>query len=250
MSAETIPLVDTHCHVDLYPDYAALIEETEAARIYTIAVTNTPSVFPHCLALTEGKRFMRTALGLHPQLVRERHHELALMSELLCQTKYVGEVGLDFGTQDDQERALQKRVFSKILEECAAIGNKVLTIHSRRAATEVVDMIGDSYPGKIILHWYSGSPKVLEKAISYGFYFSINTSMTISEKGREIVNQIPRDRLLTESDGPFVKVSGRSARPTDMARVIDGLSEMFVLDRIQIAKTIYENFRHMLEVLS
>src|SRR5688572_27935197 len=218
MSAETIRLIDTHCHVDLYPDYAALIEETEAARIYTIAVTNTPSVFRHCLALTEGKQFIRTALGLHPQLVRERHSELALMSDLLRQTKYIGEVGLDFVTQDDEERALQQRVFSKILEECADVGNKVLTIHSRRAATEVVDMIGNSYPGKIVLHWYSGSTSLLEKAISYGFYFSINTSMISSVKGREIIKQIPRDRLLTESDGPFVKASGRPARPSDVVR--------------------------------
>jgi TatD DNase family protein len=247
MSAETIPLIDTHCHVDLYPDYAALIEETEAARIYTIAVTNTPSVFCHCLALTKGKKFMRTALGLHPQLVRERHHELPLISELLEQTKYIGEVGLDFVTQDDHERALQQRVFAKILEECADVGNKVLTIHSRRAATEVVDMIGNSYPGKIILHWYSGPPKLIEKAILYGFYFSINTSMITSAKGREIVRQIPRDRWLTESDGPFVKASGQPARPSDMVRVIEGLSDMFVIDRTQTANTIYGNFRHMLK---
>lgn len=246
MSAETIRLIDAHCHVDLYPDYAALIEETETARIYTIAVTNTPSVFRHCLALTEGKRFIRTALGLHPQLVRERHHELALISDLLGQTKYIGEVGLDFVTEDDEERALQRRVFANILERCADVGNKVLTIHSRRAANEVVDMIGSSYPGKIILHWYSGSPKVLERAVAYGFYFSINTSMISSAKGRQIVKQIPRERLLTESDGPFVKASGRPARPSDMVRVIERLSDMFVIDRIQAANSIYNNFRRML----
>ncbi|MDX6578428.1 MAG: TatD DNase family protein [Blastocatellia bacterium] len=246
MSAETIRLIDAHCHVDLYPDYAALIEETEAAGIYTIAVTNTPSVFRHCLALTDGKRFIRTALGLHPQLVRERHSELALMSDLLGQTKYIGEVGLDFVTQDDHERTLQQRVFSKILEECADDGNKVLTIHSRRAAAEVVDMIGDSYPGKIILHWYSGSRNVLERAISYGFYFSINTSMINSAKGRELLNQIPRDRLLTESDGPFVKTNGRAARPSDMVRVIEGLSDILDIDRRQTARRICENFRCVL----
>ena len=246
MSAEMIHLIDAHCHVDLYPDYAALIEETEAAHIYTIAVTNTPSVFRHCLSLTQGKRFIRTALGLHPQLVRERHHELALIPELLGQTKYVGEIGLDFVTQDDQERALQRQAFARILEMCADVGDKVLTIHSRRAATEVVDMIGNAYPGTVILHWYSGTTKVLEKAISYGFYFSINTSMIKSTKGREIVKRIPEDRLLTESDGPFVQVDGRSARPVDMTRVIEGLSDMGDGDKAQIASKIYKTFRSML----
>jgi TatD DNase family protein len=247
MLPDKMQLIDTHCHIDLYPDYKELIEETERAEVYTVAVTNSPSVFRHCLALTEGKRFIRTALGLHPQLVRERHHELALISDLFSETKYIGEVGLDFVTQDDQERALQRRVFAKILEGCAESGNKVLTIHSRRAAAEVVDMIGNSYPGKIILHWYSGSPRVLEQALSYGFYFSINPSMITSAKGRDIAKRIPRDRLLTESDGPFVKVSGRSARPRDMVRVIEGLSDMCDSDKTQTASSIYENFRRMLK---
>jgi len=108
-------------------------------------------------------------------------------------------------------------------------------------------MIGNSYSGKIILHWYSGSPKVLEKALSYGFYFSINTSMINSAKGREIVMEIPRDRLLTESDGPFVKLSGQSSRPSDMVRVIEGLSGMWDIDKTQTASRIYENFRSMLK---
>lgn len=240
-------LIDTHCHVDLYPDYRGLIEETERAQIYTIAVTNTPSVFRHCLALTEGKRFIRTALGLHPQLVGERHRELGLMLELLNETKYIGEVGLDFTTQDDRERSLQREIFSKILDKCAESGDKVLTIHSRRAAAEVVNMIGDSYSGNIILHWYSGSPKVLETALSFGYYISINTSMITSAKGREIVMKIPRDRLLTESDGPFVKVSGRPARPSDMARVIAGLAGMWAVEKTLAADTVYENFRDMLK---
>jgi len=166
-------LIDTHCHIDLYPDYNKLIEEIERARIYTIAVTNTPSVFRHCLSLTEGKKFIRTALGLHPQLVVQRHRELGLMLEMLPETKYVGEIGLDFVSQDKQERTLQQKVFMTILERCATFPDKVLTIHSRRAAAEVVNLIGDSYPCKVILHWFSGSHQILDKAIDYGFYFSL-----------------------------------------------------------------------------
>ena len=240
-------LIDTHCHIDLYPDYLELVDETERAQIYTIAVTNTPSVFRRCLALTNEKRFIRTALGLHPQLVHERHYELPLMSELLSETKYIGEVGLDFVTQDEQERKLQRGVFAKILDQCAASGNKVLTIHSRRAAGDVVDMIGDSYTGKIILHWYSGPSKVLQKAVSYGLYFSINSSMVTSESGREIISQIPLERLLTESDGPFVKLSGQPARPRDMVQVIERLSVMYGIDKIEMANRIYDNFRCILK---
>jgi TatD DNase family protein len=239
-------LIDTHCHIDLYPDYAELIEETERAGIYTIAVTNTPSVFRRCLALTQGRRYVRTALGLHPQLAVERRRELGLMRELLPETKYVGEIGLDFVSRDVRERTIQQEVFTSILEQCASSREKVLTVHSRRAAEEVVSLIGDSYPCKVILHWFSGTHRVMEKAIASGFYFSVNPAMMMSDKGRRIVSEIPRERLLTESDGPFVTIEDRRARPRDVAGVVRGLADLYGVEPGQAAETIYTNFRRIL----
>ena len=69
-------LFDTHCHVDLYPDPVGLVREAERRGIYTIAVTNTPSVFPATAAIVKGCRYVRPALGLHPQLAAERRGEL------------------------------------------------------------------------------------------------------------------------------------------------------------------------------
>src|SRR5713226_7547909 len=97
-------LFDTHCHIDLYTDPAKVISETERAQVLTVAVTNTPSVFRQCASLCEGKKSIRVALGLHPQLVVERHRELDLMFEMLGETRYIGEVGLDFVTKDQRER--------------------------------------------------------------------------------------------------------------------------------------------------
>lgn len=236
-------LSDTHCHLDLYPDYAGLIEEVERERIYTVAVTNTPSVFRRCLALTEGRRFIRAALGLHPQLVRQRHRELDLMIEMLGETRYIGEVGLDFVTKDDAERALQKEVFRKVLDRCAASGDKVLTIHSRRAAAEVVGLIGGGYNGTIILHWFSGPHKVLEKAVEQGYFFSVNPAMVLSAKGLELVAAIPRERVLTESDGPFVTVGEKPARPRDVGRVIAELAGIWNVSGDEAASRVHENFR-------
>jgi TatD DNase family protein len=239
-------LFDTHCHLDLYPDYTRLIEEIEKTQIYTIAVTNTPSVFRRCQALTEKSRFIRAALGLHPQLVSERHKELGLMYELLGQTKYIGEVGLDFVTQDKKEKGLQQRVFTSILERCASGDKKIFTIHSRRAAAEVTEIIGDSYPGVIILHWFSGTLKELDKAISFGFYFSVNPAMVMGAKGRQLLTAIPRDKILTESDGPFTKVGGRPSRPIDIDCVVSGLADVWKVTRDQAAEVLYVNFRRIL----
>lgn len=93
-------MVDAHCHLDLYPDYAAILAEIERDGVYTIAVTNAPSVFRRCVEIARRPRFVRVALGLHPELAAARERELDLLPDLLATTRYVGEVGLDYVTQD------------------------------------------------------------------------------------------------------------------------------------------------------
>lgn len=239
-------LIDTHCHIDLYLDYAALIEECEQARIVTVAVTNTPSVFRRCKELLAGKKYMRAALGLHPELAHLRQSELALMMQLLPETRFIGEVGLDFVTQDAGIRDVQKKMFYAILNECARSGDKILTVHSRRAAKEIVEMVGSGYRSKVILHWYSGPMKTMEQALSYGFYFSVNTAMTVSEAGRKIIAAIPRDRLLTESDGPFVSSNGGPVRPCDVRTVISYVADLWGEEEQFVAQAVQNNFGALL----
>ena len=237
--------IDTHCHLDLYPDYAVLIDKIEKEQIYTIGVTNTPSVFRQSAKLAAGKNYIRTALGLHPQLVAERYRELDLMISLLGETKYIGEIGLDFTEGNKEFQLLQEKVFDTILKSCAEYGDKILTVHSRRATARVIDMIGNSYNGTVIMHWFSGSKKELERAVSYGFYFSINPSMISGAKGRELIKSIPPDKILTESDGPFVKVDENPASPLDTQKTVIKLAELFKFDSVQMKSKIYQNFRNI-----
>jgi len=159
-------LFDTHCHLDLYPDYAALINEIEQEQIYTIAVTNAPSVFRQCATLTRKCKYIRAALGLHPELVMQRFRELDMMIEMLSETRYIGEVGLDYVTRNHGERELQRKVFQCIIEKCAGQGGKIVTVHSRRAADDVIDIIGDTFPGVILLHWFTGTDRALARALA------------------------------------------------------------------------------------
>lgn len=241
------PLVDTHCHVDLYPDPRALIRRIEAEHIYAIAVTNAPSVFRQTVALTEGKRYVRPALGLHPQLAAERANELRTMWRHLPETRYVGEVGLDYTTMDQSERAKQRKVFEAILSKCDESADKVLTVHSRRAADDVVNAFGDGFRGTVILHWYSGSRRALEKAVSRGFYFSVNTAMTSSERSLGMLKHVPRELILTETDGPFVTTAHGPAEPKDVASVIDALAQMWQTTEAETRKALYKNFVRLLQ---
>jgi TatD DNase family protein len=240
------PFVDAHCHVDLYEDPAWVVEEAAQHRVFTIAVTNAPSVFFHTEKLVSNSRYVRAAVGLHPELIHSHGHELDAMWPLLERTRYVGEVGLDYTTSDESLRSTQRRVFSTILDRCANEGNKILTVHSRRAASDVISSFGPSYPGRMILHWFSGSNAEADRGVAYGAFFSINPAMLRSKKGRALIERIPRERILTESDGPFVSVAEGPARPLHARSTVEALAAVWKVDPSEAAAAIFQNFTSLL----
>jgi TatD DNase family protein len=117
-------------------------------------------------------------------LIPTHHHELPLFEELLPTTRYIGEVGLDFSKDHITHRDAQLRTLERIADMVAGAGDKILSLHSRGAEREVVELFGDAFPATLILHWYSGSLRVLEQAAACGFYFSVNHAMCRSRRGR------------------------------------------------------------------
>ena len=189
--------VDFHCHLDLYPDLEVAIEKAEAARIYTLTVTTTPKAWPRNYALTRGTRYVRAALGLHPQLVAERAGEWALWEHYLPETRYVGEVGLDAGPRFYRSLETQKKVFRTVLERCAEAGGKILTVHSVRCVPLVLDLTERHLPrdrGVVIMHWFAGTKAEARRATDLGCYFSINAEMMRTDRGRALVAELPLDR--------------------------------------------------------
>jgi len=238
-----LAVVDAHCHIDLYSDPAAVVTEAESLGIRTIAVTNAPSVYHFTKQITDGLKYVRPAAGLHPELVHSHGHELPLLLPLLEETRYVGEIGLDYVTTDEAIRSRQRDVFTAVVERCATLGGKVLTIHSRRAAADVIAIVGPSFPGRAILHWFSGTAKQLESAAAAGFFFSINTSMLASKSGDSLVRAMPVDRVLTETDGPFVKLGQRPATPPDTALAVETLARIWSIDAAEAKQRIADNLR-------
>jgi TatD DNase family protein len=238
--------VDFHCHLDLFPDPVAAIAEAEAAGIYTLTVTTTPRAWPRNLTLTKGTRHVRAALGLHPQLVAEHSHEISLWEHHLKETRYVGEVGLDSGPRYFRSIDLQKQIFEHVLKKCAKAGDKILTVHSVRAARTVLDLVEAQLPpsrGKVVLHWFTGSKSDARRAIELGCYFSVNAPMLSTERGRELVAALPIDRLLTETDGPFTQVNGNPSRPADVATVTEKLATLRMMSPNSSANFVIANLR-------
>lgn len=241
--------VDFHCHLDLYPDFEAAIAKAEARRVYTLTVTTTPKAWPRNHELTRGTRYVRAALGLHPQLVAERAGELALWERHLPETRYVGEVGLDTGPRFYKSLDAQKQLFRAVLERCAAAGGKILTVHSVRSVPAVLEMIESHLPqdrGVVVLHWFTGTKAEARRAAALGCYFSVNAEMMRSDRGQALVAELPMDRLLTETDGPFTQVDGRPAAPTDACRAIDEIARARRLAADVVDRTIRANLQTLL----
>lgn len=242
-------LVDFHCHLDLYPDHVAAIEECERLGIFTLAVTTTPRAWPRNDGLASGTHHVRAALGLHPQLVAERADELTIWEQYLPQARYIGEVGLDAGPRFYRSFDLQKRVFEHILRACARAGGKILTIHSVRAGGAVLDMLEAHLPasrGKAVMHWFTGTKTEARRAVDLGCYFSINSKMLENERNRAIVASLPSHRLLTETDGPFVEIAGRTVRPPDVETTVKALALVRDTDSASLTETIRANLKCLL----
>ncbi|MCT4640556.1 MAG: TatD family hydrolase [Bacteroidales bacterium] len=237
-------LVDTHFHLDLHKDELSAIEKIEEGKIYTIAVTNAPSVFFHTRDKCRNLKYLRAALGYHPEVIGLRPNEIGLFEQQLEQTRYVGEIGLDKSGRNKDSFELQLSIFSKIINLCHRVGNKILTIHSRRSEKEVLDILGDNFNGRVILHYYSGSIRNLKLAIRRGYYFSINYNMTKTKSGREIIAQIPLDNILTESDYPFLDVG---VSLSDY--LLDTIREISLIKNMKVEfveKQIFLNFKRVL----
>jgi TatD DNase family protein len=239
-------LIDFHCHVDLYPDHTAIVEECERLGIRTLAVTTTPRAWPRESELLAGLRFVRPALGLHPELVAEHPGEIALWERHLGETRYVGEVGLDARPRARSSIPDQQKIFRRVLDACAERGGKILTVHSAAATAETVRMIVDHLPpdrGKVVLHWFLGNRASVSAAIEHGCYFSINAAMLSSDTGRRVVQNVPIDRMLTETDGPFTQAGPRPARPSDVAQAVGMLSKAVGARPYELAARLRANLK-------
>ena len=200
-------IYDLHCHLDLLPSMREFAKDAKESNINILAVTTTPKAYEKEIAYFHSYENIKIALGLHPQLVSERYNELPLVEKYIENAAYIGEIGLDYNRQFYSSKNKQIDVFENIIKWCSSKGGKVISIHSVFADKNVLDIL-EKYDctknNKCILHWFSGSLSQLHRAVKMGCYFSINEMMTQSINGRKLISNIPIDKVLIESDAPFI----------------------------------------------
>ena len=244
-----IALVDTHCHLDLFERIKEKVTEEDLLEIKTITVTNAPRFYKPNQDLFRACNNIRVALGFHPQLVQQYKDDLKVFESLIDQTKYIGEIGLDGSKEYQSTYTIQLGIFRGILAALARTEGKVVTIHSRNAATEVIELLSKQQArtkNKFILHWFTGTLTELRQAIKIDCYFSVNHKMVNGEKGRRLIEEIPLDRLVTETDAPFTFSGGLQSRIKSLETTIGELSLIRKTTPIEMRSIVYENFRSII----
>lgn len=239
-------MIDFHCHVDLYPNPVSVLDQAETKGVYLLAITTTPLAWDGMIALVGKRKRMNIAAGLHPELVGERFSELSLLERLLPRTKYVGEVGLDGSPKSRGSFQKQDEVFRRVLQECLRLGGRVISIHSRGAASGVLDALAShAGVGIPILHWFSGTQKELERAINLGCWFSVGPAMLASVKGRHLAEAMPLDRILTETDAPFTRDRFGPFMPWDVSKAEARLAEIWRIESKSLRNHLLNNLRQL-----
>lgn len=218
-------LADMHCHLDFSSDMAALARLAQAHGVAAFSNTVTPEGYLAAGEALAGFPNVRTGVGLHPWWVADGRcgaEQVKLVCQLIQETRFVGEVGLDFTPRREGTFETQLDAFERIVDTCCAQGGKVISIHAVRSATAVLDVLERhraTHSNACILHWFSGSSQELARARELGCHFSVNPNMLATKRGRAYVRQIPPERLLLETDLPDEGTDAAQAGPAWIAQL-------------------------------
>jgi TatD DNase family protein len=244
----TMRLLDTHCHLDVYADPVGVLAMARDAGIDVVAVAEDPGRFRLLRTRLGRQDGIRLGIGLHPLRVTERYrNDLDRFRRLIPDADWVGEVGLDFSRTGVATKALQLKAFDEILA-IEAVRQRPLTVHSRGAERDTVTRLLEAH-AVAVMHWYTGPLDVAERALAGGLWFSINPAMLKSARAAPLLQAIPPHHVLLETDGPFAKVGGRPARPTDLPAVVAHLAGIWQLPRDTAVAQISDNQRRVMSRL-
>lgn len=245
-------LVDSHCHLDS-PDFAAereaVITRAREAGVGTmLTIATRLDEFPGVRAIAETHDGIWCSVGAHPHEAKD-HAALTAdaLADLTGPAKVVGigESGLDFH-YDLSPRTVQAQVF-RAHARAARLTGLPLIVHAREADRAIAEILEEERPPAGVLHCFSSGRELAERALALGFYISISGIATFrnAEGLRAIVRDLPLDRLLVETDAPYlapVPYRGRRNEPAFVAVTAAAVAALKGIAPEQLAKQTTDNF--------
>jgi len=257
--------IDSHAHID-GPEFDADREQViqRARDVGVAAILNVGTGDPHsgalerALELSEKYTDVYSAVGVHPHDARlfddKAEQRIAALIRQATRILAWGEIGLDFH-YDNSPRDVQMEVFRQQLKLAGAARLPVI-VHTRQAEDETIEILksewaGSKLPG--IMHCFSGSFRLAQEAIKLGFSISFSGIITFkkAEELRMVAEQVPLDRLLIETDSPFltpVPFRGKRNEPAYVVEVARCLAQLRGVSLEEVARTTTENFANLFKL--
>lgn len=251
-------LVDSHCHLDdeqFNPDREAVIARAREAgveRMMAIGTGDGPPDLECALRLARQYDFIYATIGVHPHDAAKATSEtFAALEALAAESKVlaIGEIGLDYH-YDHSPREVQRDVFAAQMKLAAGAG-KPIVIHTREAWVDTLSLLREHWSGTGIIHCFSGGPAEAQQVLDLGFYLSFGGVMTFpkAEALREAARMVPEDRLLIETDAPYlapVPNRGKRNEPAFVVATARRLAEVRGVAPERIAEATTANFERLL----
>jgi TatD DNase family protein len=259
--------VDSHAHID-GPEFDAdrdeMLERAQAAGVTTILNVGTgdphSGVFERAIETGGRHDHIYTAIGVHPHDARfyddNAEQKIKQLFETGGRVIAWGEIGLDFH-YNNSPQDVQIEVFKRQLRAAREVGVPVI-IHTREAETETIEILQSEYSGaerRGVFHCFSGSRDLARRALDLGFAISFSGIVTFrkADELREIAKEVPLDRLLIETDCPFlapVPYRGKRNEPAYVIEVARCIAELRGLPLEEIARITTENFEYLFDPLT
>lgn len=242
-------MVNFHCHPDLYNDNFKLIEKSRENNFKIVAMTNLPQLYRRYYEKFSNEETINISLGYHPQLIEEYPKELNTFLKYVKEASFIGEVGLDISSKKTNTIELQKEIFGSIINECTRLGNKIISIHSRKTDDIIFDFLKKS-SCIYIMHWYTGNIKRLLDTMSIddNIYISINSNMVHSSKGINLIKTVPLSRIVLETDAPFTAETKNGYPKQILKEIAVEISKIKNMEKLQVLKIISDNSRKILSI--
>jgi TatD DNase family protein len=253
-------LVDSHCHID-FPDYtegvAPLLENMSRNGVgHALCVSVSLERFPLVLSLAERHTNLFASVGVHPDREDAREPEVEELVRLAEHPKVVaiGETGLDYYRSPRQAVPWQRARFRTHIRAARA-ARKPIIVHTRKAAEDTLDILAEEGAQAVggVMHCFTESLDVAERAMAMGFYISFSGIVTFKNATelREVASAVPLDRLLVETDAPYlapVPHRGKRNEPAFVRHVAEEIARVKGVTVEAVAQASTENFFRLFAV--
>jgi TatD DNase family protein len=251
---------DTHCHLnhpELYAEWSAVLFRAQQSGLYRLFVIGYDlESSRHGVQLAEQSDALYAAVGIHPhdavQCTRETLMELRELARS-PRVAAIGEIGLDF-YRDLSPREAQYQAFHAQMQLAAELGLPVV-IHCREAYEELLDVLSEYPAVRGVLHCFAGSAEQAQRGLALGYFLGIGGVITFksAESLRAIVRTMPRDRLLLETDAPYLAphpYRGERNEPAYLPLIAQRVAELWGIALNALSEQTEANVRTLFTRLS